>query len=71
MTVTMRIVKRLSAEARLENAEILRELDRYQYFPLAEGMRAVLHNLNLNHRTSAGSLLRLPSPTMRRTALTR
>jgi zinc metalloprotease ZmpB len=47
MTVTMRIVKRLSAEARLENATLLRESERYQYFQLAEGKKAVLHNLNL------------------------
>ena len=47
MKVTLRILKRLSSSASLENAKLIKESATYQQFELVAGKQAFLRNMNL------------------------
>jgi len=62
MTAKLRILKRLSATAKTENATLVAESSRYQQFGLAPGKQAFLRGMNLKPSDSCQAYLEITIP---------
>jgi len=62
MTATLRILKRLSSSAALENAKLLKDSGTYQQFKLSAGKQAFLRNLNLKASDNCQVTLEITVP---------
>jgi len=62
MQVTLRILKRLSCSATLENANLLKETSMYQQFQLIAGKRSFLRKMNLKMSDNCQTTLEIIVP---------
>ncbi|OPY38358.1 MAG: hypothetical protein A4E35_00781 [Methanoregula sp. PtaU1.Bin051] len=62
MAVMLRILKRVSEDASLKNAKIIRETDLYRYFKVTEGKQAFLRNLKIKPSDKFGAMLQVTIP---------